>query len=196
MTQQEQARLKVMNLVLEGRIGVGEAASTLGLSERQAWRILKAYREEGAPAMAHGNHGRRPPNATSAEIRHRVTVLARTRYQGLNHTHLTEMLVEREGVTLSRSTVREILMGAGLTNPRHRRAPRHRFRHTRMSHEGMLLQIDRSYHAWLDFMTDELFDGRRIRLLTIVDNFTRESPVIEVDNHCCASIEVGQSASG
>jgi len=33
----------------------------------------------------------------------------------------------------------------------------------------------------MDFMSDELFDGRRIRLLTIVDNFTRESPAITVD---------------
>lgn len=32
----------------------------------------------------------------------------------------------------------------------------------------------------MDFMTDELFDGRRIRLLTIVNHFTRESPAIVV----------------
>jgi len=32
----------------------------------------------------------------------------------------------------------------------------------------------------MDFMSDELFDGQRIRLLTIVDNFTRESLAIEV----------------
>ena len=32
----------------------------------------------------------------------------------------------------------------------------------------------------MDFMSDELFDGRRIRLLTIVDHFTRESIAIEV----------------
>jgi len=37
--------------------------------------------------------------------------------------------------------------------------------------------------SWsMDFMHDELFDGRRIRLLTIVDNFTRESIAIEVDS--------------
>ena len=35
----------------------------------------------------------------------------------------------------------------------------------------------------MDFMSDELFDGRRIRLLTIVDNFTRESLAIEVAEH-------------
>ena len=32
----------------------------------------------------------------------------------------------------------------------------------------------------MDFMSDELFDGHRIRLLTIVDNFTRESLAIRV----------------
>ena len=36
--------------------------------------------------------------------------------------------------------------------------------------------------SWsMDFVSDELFDGRRIRLLTIVDNFTRESLTIEED---------------
>ncbi|MDB4778162.1 DDE-type integrase/transposase/recombinase [bacterium] len=32
----------------------------------------------------------------------------------------------------------------------------------------------------MDFMSDELFDGRQIRLLTIVDHFTRESIAIEI----------------
>ena len=38
--------------------------------------------------------------------------------------------------------------------------------------------IDESWS--MDFMSDELFDGRRVRLLTIVDNFTRESLAIKV----------------
>ncbi len=38
--------------------------------------------------------------------------------------------------------------------------------------------------SWsMDFMSDEICDGRRIRLLTLVDNFTRESLAIEVDSH-------------
>ena len=36
--------------------------------------------------------------------------------------------------------------------------------------------IDESWS--MDFMSDDLFDGRRIRLLTIVDNFCRESLAI------------------
>jgi len=35
----------------------------------------------------------------------------------------------------------------------------------------------------MDFMSDELFDGRRIRHLTLVNNFTRESLAIEVSDH-------------
>ncbi len=33
----------------------------------------------------------------------------------------------------------------------------------------------------MDVLTDSLYDGRRFRILTIVDNMTRESPAIEVD---------------
>ncbi len=149
MTQQEQTRLKIMNLVLEGETEVGEVANALGLSERQTWRILRAYKEGGAQALAHGNRGRRPPNAIPAKVCHEVINLARTRYKGLNHTHLTEMLADRENILLSRSAVRAILVKAGLTSPRQRRPPRYRYRRIRMSHEGMLLQIDGSYHDWL-----------------------------------------------
>lgn len=35
----------------------------------------------------------------------------------------------------------------------------------------------------MDLMSDELFNGQRIRLLTLVDNFSRESLAIEVDTH-------------
>jgi putative transposase len=34
----------------------------------------------------------------------------------------------------------------------------------------------------MDFMSDELYNGERIKLLTLVDNFTQESLVIEVSD--------------
>jgi len=40
----------------------------------------------------------------------------------------------------------------------------------------------RADESWsMDFMSDELYNGQRIKLLTLVDNFTRESLAIEVD---------------
>ena len=38
--------------------------------------------------------------------------------------------------------------------------------------------------SWsMDFMADELFNGRRIRLLTLVDNFSHENLAIEAHEH-------------
>jgi hypothetical protein len=118
LKQKEQARLATMNRVLEKKLTLKDAALFLGLSERQAWRLLSAYRKEGARAFVHGNRGIRPPSATPQIIRDRVIELARGPYAGFNHTHLTEMLAERESLTLSRSTTRNILIKAGLPSPR------------------------------------------------------------------------------
>ena len=127
-----------------------EAAPLLGVSERQGWRLLVAYRKEGPRGLVHKNRGRVPPNATPQTIQQQVVALTQDRYLGINHTQLTELLAEREGVMLSRPTVRRILVRAGLTSPRHRRPPLHRCRRQRMPQEGMLLQLDGSHHLWLE----------------------------------------------
>ena len=75
--------------------------------------------------------------------------LSRTRYEGAKHTHLSELLREREGIDIGRTTLRRILLSAGLSSPRRRRPPRHRVRRQQMPGEGMLIQIDGSYHRWL-----------------------------------------------
>ena len=64
MKQRELARLHVLNNVLEYQIPIGQAAEVLGVSERHARRLLNAYRKEGAAALAHGNRGRQPHNAS------------------------------------------------------------------------------------------------------------------------------------
>jgi transposase len=184
LTAKEQTRLQVLNEVLERRWSIREAAEVLGVGERQGWRLLAAYRKEGAAALAHKNRGRVPPNATPAATRQRVVeavnprvALAQERYggvnpwvDGINHTHLAELLAEREGVVLSRPTVRRLLVGAGLPSPRHRRPPRHRCRRQRMPQEGMLVQMDGSHHRWLEER------GSWFTLLLAVDDATGTVP--------------------
>lgn len=170
LTQREQGRLQTLNLVLEGKMGVGEAAYVLGLSERHTWRILSEYRKDGAAALGHGNRNRLPPNATSPIVKARVIALACDRYQGVNHTHLTELLAKREFISLSRSTVRRFLVDAGIPSPRHRQLPRHRCRRERMPQEGMLVQIDGSHHRWLEER------GPWLTLLLAVDDATGSVP--------------------
>ncbi len=102
LNTKEQNRLHVLNGVLERQWTVAEAAQLLGVSERHTWRVLAAYRDEGAAALAHGNRGRPPSNATPPGMKAQVIALASDRYLGVNHTHFTELLAEREGIRLSR----------------------------------------------------------------------------------------------
>ncbi len=166
MNQKEQARISVLNSVLEYQVPVTQAAEVLGVSPRHARRMLAAYREHGAAALAHGNRGRRPHNAIPSAEADAVVELATHRYQGANHTHLTELLREREGIDLSRPTVRRILSKAGVSSPRSRRSPQHRYRRQRMPQTGMLVQLDGSHHAWLEDR------GSKFALLLAVDDAT------------------------
>ena len=86
-----------------------------------------------------------PPGAVVTDVVH----LARTSYAGANHTHLSELLSERDGIDIGRTTLRRILISTGLNSPRRRRPPRHRIRRQRMPSRGMLVQMDGSHHPWL-----------------------------------------------
>ena len=149
MTPKEQSRLQVLNSLAEEHMTLDQAAELMGVTSRHTRRILAAYHERGAAALAHGHRGRRPVNATPEALAVDVARLARTRYAGVNHTHLAELLAEREGIHIGRTTLRRVLLDAGLSSPRRRRPPKHRVRRQRMPREGMLIQMDGSYHPWL-----------------------------------------------
>ena len=166
LKQREQARIKVLNTVLEYHLPIAQAAEVMGVSERHTKRLLAAYRKEGVAALAHGNRGRRPHNAVPEEAAAAVVRLASNGYAGANHSHFTELLREREGIDLSRPTVRRILVKAGIGSPRSRRSQQHRFRRKRMPQEGMLIQVDGSPHAWLEER------GPKFDLLLAVDDAT------------------------
>ena len=166
MNQREQTRLQILNSLLADHMTIDQASTLMGVSARHTWRLLATYRKDGAAALAHSHRGRRAPNTTPEETKAEVLRLARTRYSGTNHTHLSELLREREGIDIARSTLRRILVEAGVNSPRRRRPPKHRVRRQRMPLEGMLVQIDGSYHRWLGD------DGPQFMLLLAVDDAT------------------------
>ena len=69
-----------------------QAAELMGITSGHARRTWATYREHGAAALAHGHRGRRPVNATPEALVFDAAHLARTRYAGVNHTHLAELL--------------------------------------------------------------------------------------------------------
>ena len=170
LNRKEQRRLVVLNQVETGKMIGKEAAEVLGISLRHVRRILAAYRKEGAAALAHGNRERKPPHTLDAGVRKLVLELAGSTYAGCNTQHTTELLSEREGIALSRSSVRRILLEAGIRSPRKRRPPKHRSRRERYPKEGMLLQTDGSRHDWLEGR------GHWLTLIGAIDDATGKVP--------------------
>ncbi len=162
----EQKRVMVLNRILAGHLSVAEAAPVLERSHRQVQRMLAAYRKEGAAAVVHGNRGRKPKHTIAVQTRQQVIALAQTTYQGCNQQHLRDLLQEREGIRLSRSSVHRILQAAGLLAEPKRRKLQHRRRRKRYGQEGMLVQIDGSLHAWLGER------GPWLSLLAAIDDAT------------------------
>ena len=118
LNQQEQSRIQVLNCVLEYQLPIAQAAEIMGVSERHTKRLLAAYRKGGPAALVHGNRGRKPHNAVPETVAAAVVRLASNGYAGANHSHFTELLREREGIDLSRPTVRRILVKASIGSPK------------------------------------------------------------------------------
>ena len=144
VSQREIQRMDVVRLTLEGRETVGRAAKLLGISPRQMKRLRRKMKERGVEGLLHGNRGKAAWNKTVSEKIEKVLELARGRYQGLNDTHLSEKLKEKEKIAVSRATVRTILRGAGIAAVRKRGVKRHYKRRERKAQQGALLLWDGS----------------------------------------------------
>jgi len=167
LSRKEQQRSKVLTLVLTGEVTAVEAAVRLELSLRQVRRLLAGFRAEGVGALAHGNRGRKPAVTLPEPVRVRALALAALPgYAPCNDSHLAELLAEREGIRVSRATLRRWLRACGRPSPRKRRSPRFRKCRQRAPRLGLLVQIDASFHHWLGPNHD------RFSLIAAIDDAT------------------------
>jgi transposase len=150
LSQKELQRVTVITQCVQGSLTCARAAELLDLSPRHIKRLKLRYRQGSAAALAHVSRGRPSHLRIPQPIRERILTLTRTRYAGFNDHHLHEKLVEKEGFSLSRETLRRLLRASGIGSPRKRRPPAHRQRRLRSAREGELVQLDGSPHDWLE----------------------------------------------
>ena len=131
MSQKELQRVAVIASCVKGDLACTRAAELLDLTPRQIKRLKARYRQGSAAALVHASRGRPSHRRLPDAVREQIVALARTTYAGFNDHHLCEKLVEREGFSLSRETLRRLLRKQGLGPPRKRRAPAHRQRRLR-----------------------------------------------------------------
>ena len=141
------------------------------VSERQACRVLRLNR------ATHRYQSHRDPRTV---LRQRLRELSRARVR-YGYRKLT-VLLQREGWGIGKKLVYRLYREEGLTL--HPRSLRRR-KAVGTRREGV--NVTKPNEAWsLDFVADQLADGRRFRALTVLDVFTRE----------CLAIQVGQRLRG
>jgi hypothetical protein len=165
MSGHELRRIEVLSEVLAKRRTEISAAAILGLSTRQMRRLVVAYRVGGGGAMIHKARGRTSNNQLIAGIREYVIELVRSRYADFGPSLAAEVLLTKDGVKVSRETLRKWMVEEGLWLSRRQRRSFHQPRLRRESF-GELIQIDGSDHRWFEER------GAACSLLVFIDDAT------------------------
>jgi transposase len=154
MSARELRRVEVLSRVKAGSLSVKSAATLLAVSYRQAKRLVRRYRVEGAKGLTHRSAGGASNHARPAAERAQVLALVREKYSGpaderFGPTLAAEHLASEDGLTVHHDTLRRWMLAAGLWSRARKRSP-HRQRRERKAHFGELVQLDGSFHAWYE----------------------------------------------
>lgn len=166
MSADERERSHLIRETVEKKLRQREAAERLRVSIRQFKRLARAWKQNGDAGLVSRQRGQ-PSN-------HRLSVIAvqqieqhlRETYPDFGPTLAAEKLAERNGIVVSRETLRHIQIRLGLHKPKRRRQKRIFQSRTRRPRFGDLVQIDGSPHEWLEGR------GPRCTLIVFIDDAT------------------------
>ncbi|MHC1551045.1 ISNCY family transposase [Phyllobacterium sp. K27] len=165
MSERDLQRIEVLSKVMAGRMTLVSATHVLDLSTRQVRRLLERMRADGAVSIRHKAIGRPSNNRFSDGVRDYAVTLVRECYADFGPTLASEMLAERDGLRVSRETLRHWMVDAGIWLSRKQRRTFHQPRLRREAY-GELVQIDGSDHRWFEDRGDPC------SLLVFIDDAT------------------------
>ena len=163
LSQRERERLKVLHEVKRGHLRQREAAGRLQLSPRQVRRLLRRVKQEGDGGLMHRLRGRPSNRKIAACQQRRILAEVRRRYADFGPTLAAEQLAQ-QGLRVSRETLRQWMMEAGLWKARRQRLrPVHVWRERRAAF-GELVMMDSSPLRWLEQR------GPQLQLIAMIDD--------------------------
>jgi putative transposase len=147
---------------------VARARQEYGLSERHACRLLGQWR---------GTQRYGPLQRTDEDALTRAIIALATQYGRYGYRRITALL-QRAGWQVGKDRVQRIWRREGLKVPQ--KQPK-RARLWLNDGSCVRLRPERANHVWsYDFVSARTHDGRTLRLLTLIDEYTRECLAIRV----------------
>ena len=166
LSQHHVVQHDVIHRLIRRVITEQEASELLGISIRQVRRLKRKVLVSGINGLVHGNTGKSPWNKSDVHGIKQIVLLYQTKYTGFNCLHFRDMLIEHEGITIPRESLRRIFLAYGLPRKK-RHAPRRFERRERKPQIGMLIQQDTSIHDWFSL-------GYPCALVASIDDATNE----------------------
>jgi len=166
LSGKERDRLKVLHGVQKGHLTQGQAAGQLGISDREVRRLLVRIAQEGDRGVVHRLRGETSNRRLPESLRRRVLKLVKVKYRDFGPTLASEYLAQKEGLELSKETLRQWMMAEGLRRGRRRQVEEVHVWRARRSCRGELVQWDTSVHDWLEGR------GPRLPLVAMIDDAT------------------------
>ena len=163
MSQRERDRVKVLHEVERKHLRQREAAERLGLSARHVRRLLRRVKREGDRGLIHRLRGRPSNRKMARAVERRILAEVQRRYRDFGPTLASEHLA-RQGLRVSRETLRQWLIQAGLWKPRRQRVEAVHVWRERRAACGELVMLDSSEFRWLEER------GPTLQLIALIDD--------------------------
>lgn len=166
LTRKDRDRLKVLHEVRKGHITQRQGAEQLKVTDRWIREMVARIRDRGDKAVIHGLRGQPSPRKIDGEVEQRAVQLVEQEYTDFGPTLALEHLQRDHGIAVSRETLRQWMMRAGLWKKRKQRIEAIHVWRRRKSCFGELVQWDTSEHDWLEGR------GPRMYLIAMLDDAT------------------------
>jgi DNA-binding Lrp family transcriptional regulator len=168
MSMKERDWLKVLHEVKQGHLTQRAAAQQLGITDRWVRKLLVRMEQEGDGGIVHRLRGMESNRRLPESLRRKVVKLVKAKYGDFGPTLACEYLAKNDAVEVSKETLRQLMIGAGLRRGKRRQVGEvHEWRQRR-SCRGELVQWDTSVHDWLEGR------GPRLYLVAMIDDATSQ----------------------
>jgi hypothetical protein len=169
LSGKERDRLKVLHELQGEHLTQDEAAGQLGISDREVRRLLVRIAAEGDRGVVHRLRGRASNRRLPESLRSRALKLVKAKYRDFGPTLACEYLAKEHAVEVSKETLRQWMMAAGLRRGKRRQVGEVHVWRQRRSCRGELVQWDTSVHDWLEGR------GPRLYLVAMIDDASSQA---------------------
>ena len=160
-----QTKYEWLKLYESNKISPKDLARELCISERQVYRIIKRYKEFGIIGLYHKGKNQPSHNHIDTAKKPKILSLIRDKYYDCGPSYASELLLENEGISINRETLRLWMKSEQLLIKQRKRKP-YRQRRERKGSFGEMLQIDGCFDYWFGR------EYRKVCLINLIDDAT------------------------